>query len=80
MVYMYFREPGGFRLELNSSGTRNYLPDWEPVLHLPSQGSNDYYRNTPLPESFLQAFPSPESPAVLGATAESNPWNYTTVT
>lgn len=79
MVYMYFREPGGFRLELNSGGTRNYQPDWEPVLHLPSQGSNDYYRNAPLPESFLQTFPSPDAPAVIGASAESNPWRYTTV-
>jgi catechol 2,3-dioxygenase len=78
MVYLYFREPGGLRLELNSGGTRNYQPDWQPVLHLPSQGSNDYYRNAPLPDSFLEAFPSPGVPAFAGAE-DTNPWQYTSV-
>lgn len=78
MVYLYFREPGGLRLELNSSGTRNYQPDWEPVLHLPSQGSNDYYRSGTLPDSFLEAFPSP-AVAAFDAGDERNPWRYATV-
>ena len=25
--YLYFREPGGMRIELNASGYRNYVPD-----------------------------------------------------
>lgn len=43
--YLYFREPGGMRVELNSGGYRNYVPDWEPVKWVPSQGSNTMYRN-----------------------------------
>ena len=30
-TYLYFREPGGVRLEVNSGGYRIYQPDWEPV-------------------------------------------------
>jgi hypothetical protein len=30
-TYLYFREPGGIRLEINSGGYRNYQPDWQPV-------------------------------------------------
>ena len=28
--YLYVREPGGLRIELNTGGYRNYEPDWEP--------------------------------------------------
>ena len=44
-TYLYFREPGGLRLEVNSGGYRIYQPDWEPVKWVPSQGSNTMYRN-----------------------------------
>ena len=44
-TYLYFREPGGLRLEVNSGGYRIYQPDWQPVKWLPSQGSNTMYRN-----------------------------------
>src|SRR5262245_23628632 len=60
-AFLYFREPGGLRLELNSGGYRNYQPDWETVLFKPSQGSNDFYRNRPLPESMLESFPPDEA-------------------
>jgi catechol 2,3-dioxygenase len=72
-TYLYFREPGGIRLEINSGGYRNYQPDWEPVKWLPSQGSNTMYRNLSLPESMMEAFP----PAEIGQAPESalaNPW------
>ncbi len=55
--YLYFREPGGMRIELNSGGYRNYVPDWEPVKWVPSQGSNSMYRNTSMPNSMTVSFP-----------------------
>jgi catechol 2,3-dioxygenase len=42
--YLYFRDPVGLRYELNSGGYRNYVPDWEPVIWRPEQGSNNVYR------------------------------------
>lgn len=42
--YLYFRDPVGLRYELNSGGYRNYVPDWEPVIWSPEQGSNNAYR------------------------------------
>jgi catechol 2,3-dioxygenase len=55
--YLYFREPGGMRIELNSGGYRNYVPDWEPIKWVPSQGSNTMYRNTSMPDSMTESFP-----------------------
>lgn len=75
-TYLYFREPGGVRLEVNSGGYRLYQPDWEPVKWVPSQGSNSMYRNVGFPDSMLEAFP----PATAGAVPEPelaalvNPW------
>jgi catechol 2,3-dioxygenase len=42
--YLYFRDPAGLRYELNSSGYRNYVPDWEPVIWTPADGPNTSYR------------------------------------
>lgn len=42
--YLYFRDPVGLRYELNSGGYRNYVPDWEPVIWSPEQGSNNAYQ------------------------------------
>jgi catechol 2,3-dioxygenase len=42
--YLYFRDPVGLRYELNSGGYRNYVPDWEPVVWTPEEGSNNAYR------------------------------------
>ena len=47
-TYLYFREPGGMRIELNSGGWRNYQPDWKPVRWSPAMGSNDFYRQNAL--------------------------------
>ena len=58
-TYLYFREPGGMRIELNSGGWRNYQPDWQPVRWTPAQGSNDFYRQNKFPDSMMQAFPPP---------------------
>ena len=56
-TYLYFREPGGMRIEFNASGYRNYVPDWEPVKWVPSQGSNSMYRNSSMPDSMTESFP-----------------------
>jgi catechol 2,3-dioxygenase len=72
-TYLYFREPGGMRLEVNSGGYRNYQPDWEPVKWLPSQGSNTMYRNLSLPDSMLESFP-PATPSEVPSEAAVNPW------
>lgn len=72
-TYLYFREPGGLRLEINSGGYRNYQPDWEPVKWVPSQGSNTMYRNLSMPDSMMEAFP-PAAPAAPPEAAAANPW------
>ncbi len=55
--YLYVREPGGMRVELNAGGYRNYEPDWEPVRYEPQQGSNVFYRNLAMPHSMFESFP-----------------------
>lgn len=56
--FLYFREPSSLRVELNSGGYRNYVPDWRPRTWVPSQGSNDFFRNWHMPDSMMDAFPS----------------------
>jgi catechol 2,3-dioxygenase len=83
--YLYFRDPSTLRVELNSGGYRNYVPDWEPRTWKPSQGSNNFFRNWNMPDSMMEAFP-----AAAGKTATEqgaspqltqellNPWATTT--
>ena len=78
--YLYFREPGGMRIELNASGYRNYIPDWEPVRWVPSQGSNTMYRNTSMPDSMTESFPAAEGisypePVAAGRPTLVNPYS-----
>jgi catechol 2,3-dioxygenase len=76
--YLYFREPGGVRFEINTGGYRLYVPDWEPKRWVPSQGSNTFYRNVAMPDSMMEAFP----PAALGEDADpdaANPWSAASV-
>lgn len=61
-VFLYFREPSGLRIEVNTGGYRNYVPDWEPYRWHPSQGNDDFYRNRELPQSMLDAFPPASAP------------------
>jgi catechol 2,3-dioxygenase len=58
--YLYFREPGGVRIELNSGGYRNYEPDFETIRYEPQQGSNVFYKNNALPHSMFESFPPVE--------------------
>lgn len=78
--YLYFREPGGVRIELNTGGYRNYVPDWEPVHWPVSKGSNTMYRNHGMPDSMMEAFPParersvPDADLVPALADDENPW------
>ncbi|MDL5156208.1 VOC family protein [Actinomycetospora termitidis] len=56
--FLYFREPSSLRVELNSGGYRNYVPDWRARTWRPSEGSNDFFRNWHMPDSMMEAFPA----------------------
>jgi catechol 2,3-dioxygenase len=76
--YLYAREPGGARFEINTGGYRLYVPDWETKRWVPSQGSNTFYRNVAMPDSMMEAFP----PAVMAADTHdeaANPWSAASV-
>jgi len=60
--FLYYREPSGMRVELNSGGYRNYVPDWEPQTWKTSQGSYDIYRNKTMPLSLTESFPPADGP------------------
>lgn len=83
--YLYFREPSSLRVELNSGGYRNYVPDWKVRTWHPSDGSNNFYRNWEMPDSMMEAFPPAEgftgtedgaSPQLRDAL--TNPWSTST--
>jgi catechol 2,3-dioxygenase len=76
--YLYFREPGGVRVEINSGGYRNYVPDWRTRRWTPSQGSNTFYRNVAMPDSMMEAFP-PAAPAAHADEEAANPWSAASV-
>lgn len=66
--FLYFREPGGMRIELNTGGYRNYVPDWQANTWRPSLGSNSIYRNSAMPMSMTECFPP--DPGKPSATEE----------
>ncbi|MFE7629143.1 VOC family protein [Kocuria sp. NPDC057446] len=55
--YLYLRDPSGLRVEVNSGGYRNYVPDWQANTWKPSTGSVNFYRNGAMPDSMNEAFP-----------------------
>jgi catechol 2,3-dioxygenase len=74
-TYLYFREPGGMRIELFSGGYRNYQPDWEPIEWVPSEGSLDMTRAQIAPDSMLDAFPLARTDERIKVAGEfENPW------
>ncbi|MEO8261664.1 MAG: VOC family protein, partial [Pseudolysinimonas sp.] len=68
--FLYYREPSTLRIELNTGGYRNYVPDWTPNTWRPSQGSNNFYRNGTMPMSMTESFPPADGPS---ATEEGVP-------
>lgn len=60
--FLYFRDPSGVRIEVNTGGYRNYIPDWEPNRWTPALGADDFFRNRTLPDSMLEAFPPAAKP------------------
>lgn len=61
--FLYFRDPSTFRVEVNTGGYRNYVPDWEPYEWHPAQGSNNFYRNGQMPMSMTESFPPADGPS-----------------
>lgn len=68
--FLYYREPSSLRIELNTGGYRNYVPDWEAQTWTPSMGSNNMYRNSVMPMSMTESFPAADGPS---ATEEGVP-------
>ncbi len=68
--FLYYRDPSTMRIEINSGGYRNYVPDWEPQTWKTSQGSYDIYRNAGFPLSLSDSFPPADGPT---ATEEGVP-------
>jgi len=62
-TFLYYREPSTLRIELNTGGYRNYVPDWEANTWKPSQGSNNFYRNGSMPMSMTESFPPADGPS-----------------
>jgi catechol 2,3-dioxygenase len=71
--YLYAREPGGVRFEINTGGYRLYVPDWKTLKWTPAQGSNVFYRNQPSPDSMMEASPPASLPSDVDPDA-ANPW------
>lgn len=61
--FLYFRDPSTMRVEVNTGGYRNYVPDWEPNTWTPSLGSNNFYRNSQMPMSMTESFPPDSKPS-----------------
>ncbi len=60
ITYLYVREPGGHRIEINSGGWENYMPDWEPTTWNAHQGGTTLWKNLAMPESMMECWPAAE--------------------
>ena len=65
ITYLYVREPGGFRIEINSGGWVNAMPDWQPKTWNTTQGGTTFWKNLAMPESMMESWPE-----VSGETAK----------
>ena len=64
--YLYIRDPGGLRYEVNTGGYRNYVPDWEPVKWTDRDGAGNGYRTgIEMPEAGREVLPSDPVAAAL---------------
>jgi catechol 2,3-dioxygenase len=58
ITYLYVREPGGFRIEVNAGGWENYMPDWKASTWHPSQGGTTLWKNVAMPDSMMESWPA----------------------
>lgn len=58
ITYLYVREPGGFRIEINSTGWINPMPDWQTSEWNPTQGGTTLWKNVAMPQSMMDSWPS----------------------
>jgi catechol 2,3-dioxygenase len=65
ITYLYVREPGGFRIEINAGGWVNAMPDWKATDWNPTQGGTTFWKNLAMPESMMECWP-----AVSGGAAD----------
>ena len=65
ITYLYVREPGGFRMEINAGGWVNTMPDWETTTYQAAGGNpgQSIYRNVEAPAGFYEAWPLPKEEA-----------------
>jgi catechol 2,3-dioxygenase len=63
ITYLYVREPGGFRIEINSGGWENYMPDWQATDWNPTQGGTTLWKNLAMPASMMESWPTLEGEA-----------------
>lgn len=68
--FLHFREPSSLRIEMNTGGYRNYVPDWQPRTWTPSLGSSNFYRNSAMPMSMTESLRAADGPS---ATEEGVP-------
>ena len=69
ITYLYVREPGGFRIEINSGGWENYQPDWQPTKWSTQQGGTTLWKNLQMPDSMMESWPPVEAAVAEAATA-----------
>jgi catechol 2,3-dioxygenase len=57
ITYLYVREPGGMRIEINAGGWVNAEPDFEAKDWHVSQGGTTMWRNLEMPQSMMECWP-----------------------
>src|SRR4051794_5075832 len=63
ITYLYVREPGsGVRIEINSGGWVNQMPDWEAPVFGPRQSGTTLWKNVQMPESMMECWPPVGAP------------------
>jgi catechol 2,3-dioxygenase len=62
ITYLYVREPGGFRIEINAPGWINAMPDWKATKWTTNQGGTTFWKNVAMPESMMESWPMPDNP------------------
>jgi catechol 2,3-dioxygenase len=65
ITYLYVREPGGFRIEINAGGWENAMPDWKPTTWNTTQGGTTLWKNVAMPASMMESWPP-----ISGKTAQ----------